>query len=56
MRSCRADVVFVAGVGQHSDVPAQLIRCFEKLRSWLNSGGLGTMGGVAYKMVHSSDR
>lgn len=37
------DAVFVAGVGQHQMWAAQFIR-YEKPRSWLNSGGLGTMG------------
>jgi acetolactate synthase I/II/III large subunit len=37
------DAVYVAGVGQHQMWAAQFIR-YEKPRSWLNSGGLGTMG------------
>lgn len=37
------DGVFVAGVGQHQMWAAQFIK-YEKPRSWLNSGGLGTMG------------
>jgi len=35
--------VYVAGVGQHQMWAAQFIK-YEKPRSWLNSGGLGTMG------------
>ena len=37
------DAVYAAGVGQHQMWAAQFIR-YEKPRSWLNSGGLGTMG------------
>src|SRR5690606_17682744 len=37
------DAVYVAGVGQHQMWAAQFIS-YEKPRSWLNSGGLGTMG------------
>ena len=37
------DAVYVAGVGQHQMWAAQFIR-YEKPRSWINSGGLGTMG------------
>ena len=37
------DGIYVAGVGQHQMWAAQYVR-FEKPRSWLNSGGLGTMG------------
>jgi acetolactate synthase-1/2/3 large subunit len=37
------DAVYVAGVGQHQMWAAQLIG-YEKPRTWLNSGGLGTMG------------
>jgi len=37
------EAVYVAGVGQHQMWAAQFIR-YEKPRSWLNSGGLGTMG------------
>ena len=37
------DAVYVAGVGQHKMWAAQFIS-YEKPRSWLNSGGLGTMG------------
>ncbi|WP_197061851.1 acetolactate synthase large subunit [Sinomonas humi] len=35
--------IFAAGVGQHQMWAAHHI-CFEEPRSWLNSGGLGTMG------------
>ncbi len=37
------DGIFVAGVGQHQMWASQYVS-FEKPRSWLNSGGLGTMG------------
>ena len=37
------DAIYVSGVGQHQMWSAQLID-FENPRSWLNSGGLGTMG------------
>ncbi len=37
------DAIYVAGVGQHQMWAAQFIS-YEKPRSWLNSGGLGTMG------------
>ncbi len=37
------DAIYAAGVGQHQMWAAQFIR-YEKPRSWLNSGGLGTMG------------
>ena len=37
------DAVYVAGVGQHQMWAAQFIQ-YEKPRTWLNSGGLGTMG------------
>ncbi|MHB8449234.1 MAG: thiamine pyrophosphate-dependent enzyme, partial [Mycobacteriales bacterium] len=37
------DAIYVAGVGQHQMWAAQFIR-YEKPYSWLNSGGLGTMG------------
>ena len=37
------DAVYVAGVGQHQMWAAQFIG-YEKPRTWLNSGGLGTMG------------
>ncbi|WP_263732496.1 acetolactate synthase large subunit [Cellulomonas sp. SG140] len=35
--------IFVAGVGQHQMWAAQFIR-YSRPKSWLNSGGLGTMG------------
>lgn len=35
--------IFVAGVGQHQMWAAQFIK-YERPQSWLNSGGLGTMG------------
>ncbi|HEU4360173.1 MAG TPA: acetolactate synthase large subunit [Mycobacterium sp.] len=37
------DAIYVAGVGQHQMWAAQFIN-YEKPRTWLNSGGLGTMG------------
>ncbi|CAB5239272.1 unannotated protein [freshwater metagenome] len=37
------DSIFVAGVGQHQMWASQFIP-YEKPRTWLNSGGLGTMG------------
>jgi acetolactate synthase-1/2/3 large subunit len=37
------DAVYVAGVGQHQMWAAQFIR-YEHPRTWINSGGLGTMG------------
>ncbi|AZG48839.1 acetolactate synthase large subunit [Gordonia insulae] len=37
------DAVYCAGVGQHQMWAAQFIS-YEKPRTWLNSGGLGTMG------------
>ncbi|ANY09781.1 acetolactate synthase large subunit [Pseudonocardia sp. HH130630-07] len=37
------DAVYAAGVGQHQMWAAQFVR-YEKPRTWLNSGGLGTMG------------
>jgi acetolactate synthase-1/2/3 large subunit len=37
------DAIYVAGVGQHQMWAAQFIS-YEKPNSWLNSGGLGTMG------------
>ena len=37
------DTLYVAGVGQHQMWAAQFIS-YEKPRTWLNSGGLGTMG------------
>jgi acetolactate synthase-1/2/3 large subunit len=37
------DATYVGGVGQHQMWAAQFIR-YERPNSWLNSGGLGTMG------------
>jgi acetolactate synthase-1/2/3 large subunit len=37
------DSIYVAGVGQHQMWAAQFIR-YEHPRTWINSGGLGTMG------------
>ncbi|WP_137826547.1 acetolactate synthase large subunit [Brevibacterium sp. 2SA] len=37
------EAVYAAGVGQHQMWAAQFVD-FERPRSWLNSGGLGTMG------------
>ncbi|HLR99441.1 MAG TPA: acetolactate synthase large subunit [Mycolicibacillus parakoreensis] len=37
------DAIYVAGVGQHQMWAAQFVD-YEKPRTWLNSGGLGTMG------------
>jgi acetolactate synthase-1/2/3 large subunit len=37
------NAVYVAGVGQHQMWAAQFVS-FEKPRTWINSGGLGTMG------------
>ena len=37
------DSIYVAGVGQHQMWASQFFK-FEKPRTWLNSGGLGTMG------------
>jgi acetolactate synthase-1/2/3 large subunit len=37
------DAIYCAGVGQHQMWAAQFIK-YEKPRTWLNSGGLGTMG------------
>ena len=37
------DAIYVAGVGQHQMWASQFVR-YEKPRTWLNSGGLGTMG------------
>jgi acetolactate synthase-1/2/3 large subunit len=37
------DAVYVSGVGQHQMWSAQFVK-YEKPRTWLNSGGLGTMG------------
>jgi acetolactate synthase-1/2/3 large subunit len=38
-----SDAIVVAGVGQHQMWASQFWR-FEKPRTWINSGGLGTMG------------
>jgi acetolactate synthase-1/2/3 large subunit len=38
-----ADTIYCAGVGQHQMWSAHFID-FEKPRTWINSGGLGTMG------------
>jgi acetolactate synthase-1/2/3 large subunit len=37
------EAIYVAGVGQHQMWAAQFIR-YEHPRTWINSGGLGTMG------------
>ena len=37
------DAIYCAGVGQHQMWAAQFIK-YQKPRTWLNSGGLGTMG------------
>ena len=37
------DAIYAAGVGQHQMWAAQFVS-YEKPRTWLNSGGLGTMG------------
>jgi acetolactate synthase-1/2/3 large subunit len=37
------DAIYTAGVGQHQMWAAQFIK-YEKPGSWINSGGLGTMG------------
>ncbi|GAB3940114.1 acetolactate synthase large subunit [Corynebacterium tapiri] len=37
------EAIYVAGVGQHQMWSAQFLD-FERPRSWINSGGLGTMG------------
>ncbi|MGL5865211.1 MAG: acetolactate synthase large subunit [Dermatophilaceae bacterium] len=37
------DAVYVAGVGQHQMWAAQFVQ-YERPNSWINSGGLGTMG------------
>ncbi|GAB2646510.1 acetolactate synthase large subunit [Gordonia jinhuaensis] len=42
-RAAGPDAVYVAGVGQHQMWAAQFIS-YENPRTWLNSGGLGTMG------------
>ncbi len=38
------DAIYVAGVGQHQMWAAQFISYEKNPRTWLNSGGLGTMG------------
>ncbi len=40
---CGPDTIFTAGVGQHQMWASQFIG-YEKPRTWLNSGGAGTMG------------
>jgi acetolactate synthase-1/2/3 large subunit len=40
---CGPDTIFAAGVGQHQMWAAQFVQ-YEKPRTWLNSGGAGTMG------------
>jgi acetolactate synthase I/II/III large subunit len=40
---CGPDTVFVAGVGQHQMWASQFVS-FEHPNTWINSGGLGTMG------------
>jgi acetolactate synthase-1/2/3 large subunit len=40
---CGPDTIFAAGVGQHQVWASQFIS-YEKPRTWLNSGGAGTMG------------
>ncbi|WP_373280942.1 acetolactate synthase large subunit [Nocardia higoensis] len=42
-RAAGPDAIFCSGVGQHQMWAAQFIE-FERPRSWLNSGGMGTMG------------
>ena len=42
-RAAGPDAIYVSGVGQHQMWAAHFIG-FEKPRTWLNSGGLGTMG------------
>ena len=37
------DAIYVAGVGQHQMWASQFVK-YENPRTWLNSGGLGTMG------------
>ncbi|HLL67172.1 MAG TPA: acetolactate synthase large subunit [Micromonosporaceae bacterium] len=37
------DAIYCAGVGQHQMWASQFVK-YEKPRTWLNSGGLGTMG------------
>ena len=40
---CGPDTIFAAGVGQHQMWASQFVG-YENPRTWLNSGGLGTMG------------
>jgi acetolactate synthase-1/2/3 large subunit len=40
---CGPDTIFAAGVGQHQMWASQFVQ-YEKPRTWLNSGGAGTMG------------
>ena len=40
---CGPDAIYVSGVGQHQMWASQFI-AYEKPYTWLNSGGLGTMG------------
>jgi len=40
---CGPDTIFTAGVGQHQMWASQFVK-YEKPRTWLNSGGAGTMG------------
>ncbi|SER80417.1 acetolactate synthase large subunit [Corynebacterium cystitidis] len=42
-REAGPEAIYVAGVGQHQMWAAQFVD-FENPRTWLNSGGLGTMG------------
>ncbi|MGV9867640.1 acetolactate synthase large subunit [Rhodococcus koreensis] len=42
-RAAGADAIYTSGVGQHQMWAAHYIS-YEKPRTWLNSGGLGTMG------------
>ncbi|MFE3002603.1 acetolactate synthase large subunit [Nocardia sp. NPDC059246] len=42
-RAARADAIYVSGVGQHQMWAAHFLT-FDYPRTWLNSGGLGTMG------------
>ena len=40
---CGPDTIFAAGVGQHQMWASQFVK-YENPRTWLNSGGAGTMG------------
>lgn len=42
-KMCGPDTIFTSGVGQHQMWASQFIG-YEKPRTWLNSGGAGTMG------------